>query len=171
MDALIPLLTFLSGAAAAWWLLARQRSRARARLVVYDGERLVVYVARLKDGHLLVPALGKDFKYPRSIVRLADNTSDTAAGDVYVMGVQAIALAQHDALEVGRQSIVFSSLFKSGGDLLRILQMAAVLVPIVAAVWSTLQVGGLQGAVNSLAVDVKLVREVVSKPLVTEAAP
>lgn len=85
---------------------------------------------------------------------------------VFVVTIDPLVLAEHEALERARRSILIGSLFKPGGDWMRWLQIAACVVPIAAAIWMTLSVGSLAAVVVQMRADVSVVRDVVSHPLV-----
>lgn len=87
---------------------------------------------------------------------------------LYLIAAEPVPLADHRALEKARRTIVLRALFSPGGDLLRYLQMAAVIVPLVFYFFVYSTVGQLQGSLNRVDGSLALVKDVVSKPLVVE---
>lgn len=89
---------------------------------------------------------------------------------LFVIAVEPLALVEHQTMERGRRTMVLGSMFKPGGDILRYLQFAAALVPLLASIWLTMQFASVQATLNQQASDLKVVKAVLSAPLVSVPA-
>lgn len=79
----------------------------------------------------------------KSWVVLSDDLVQIISGGRAVVCVAAPPLADHVALERARDQIALAAVFRSGGDLMRILQIAAVVVPVLASVYLAWVVSGI----------------------------
>jgi len=85
---------------------------------------------------------------------------------VYLVGIEYLALAEHKALEHARLSIVWSALFKPGGDLAQMLQIGALCIPLAVSIYLFMRFNDIFQAIEAQSVTIKLVEQVLSKPLV-----
>lgn len=79
----------------------------------------------------------------RSWVLLSDDLVQFISGGRAVVCIAAAPLADHVALERARDQIALAAVFRSGGDLMRILQIAAVVVPVLTSVYLAWVISGL----------------------------
>ena len=79
----------------------------------------------------------------RSWVVLSDDLVQFVSGGRAVVCASAPPLADHVALERARDQIALAAVFRSGGDLMRILQIASVVVPVLASIYLAWVVSGL----------------------------
>lgn len=86
----------------------------------------------------------------------------------YFAPVEQVALANHQALEAARKTIALKALFSGGGDLMRMLQIGALVIPLLAAIWLTMSFGEVRSSLNQQSADIKLVQEQLNKPLVVQ---
>lgn len=148
---------------ALFWYLSQRR---RAVLVIVDERGGVqAYRARRAPGGIAGRTLNGWHTYPADMVyREAAVTGVNMA--VYVAGAEYLPLANHDALEAGRHGIAFGAMFKSGGDLLRFIQMGAAAAVLGSVIWFSLSLGGVQSAMVAQAAQLQVVNETVAKGLV-----
>lgn len=129
-------------------------------LVIYDGRLFrVEKVIAVSEG---VESVASKKIYPASELQSVSMPDGTV---FHFFGVEHIALATHEALEAARLVMVPRMLFTSGGDLKRWLEYAALLIPLIAAIWLTLKVGDMQSSLNRLDANVQVVQKVLSSPL------
>lgn len=169
MSITVVFLGFFAGVIFAFWFVRFRHKRSKLYVVLYDGLAFRGYMG-VRDGAGIKCNTESGFiTYPFNVlVRVLINPISGLS--VYVGAMAGVPLAQHEALEIGRQGIAFSAMFKSGGDLLRWLQIGALVVPIGVAIWLTLQFGNVINTLNANTADLKVVRDVVSRPLVVAPA-
>jgi hypothetical protein len=167
MEPVLLIAVFVAGffAAGAWSRMrGRSGGKLSAWLVTWSGESLTVEPAKIVPEGVQLP--GRDVM-PAGVLRSYDLDSSTR---LYFAAVDAVALADHKTLERARRTIVLRALFSGGGDLLRYLQMAAVLVPLAVSIWLTMAFGGVEASLKAQAVDLGVMRETLEKPLVVQGA-
>lgn len=69
---------------------------------------------------------------------------------VYFMAAEKVALATHEALELGRETIDYSALYGGGGDLKGLLDMAVLIIPIVISLWFWMSYSATQSQVAQI---------------------
>lgn len=119
--------------------------RRRWVCLVYDGTTWLVTRARVGDHGIEVLKLGTWITLTSELVH--------DAGRYLIVAADAIPLADHVALEKARNHIALSAVFRSGGDLMRYLQIAAVVVPILVSLyigWSMSSYGQTLAQVQEL---------------------
>lgn len=138
-------------------------SRARSSNVK-PSYLLLWRLARWELSSCVVSDLGIDAGgtvYPLSAAQAVELPGLT----LYLVAIEPLALMMHQALERARASIVIGTLFKPGSDIYRVLQFAALIVPIVVAILFYFRVGDLQGQITRLQADIVVMKEILSKPL------
>lgn len=149
------------------YLFASWRAAAVPRkgmfLALYDGAVLHVSAAKRTDTEIV----GANHRLPVGLCQF----HQVGGIDFVFSGVEAVPLADHNAVMRARRSVVLSSLFKSNGDLLTYLLSFAVVCAIVFPWLSYGRAGDTNTAVLSLASDVALVKKVISEPLACSASP
>lgn len=131
-----------------WWRGRSARpSSGRGRLPLYlllhDGSGYQLYAAeRLANGSIRCDGA----EYPSSVARAVEDNAGLDAR-IYVVAAEPIALTQHRALEQHRAQVVKGYLFKTGGDMVQLLQYAAAAAVIAVAIFVFMSVSSLQGAV------------------------
>jgi len=101
--------------------------RRRWVCLVYDGSNWLVTRARVSDHGIEVLKLGSWITLTSELVY--------DAGRYLIVAIDSVALADHVALERARSQIALSAVFRSGGDLMRFLQLAAVIVPLLVSLY------------------------------------
>jgi hypothetical protein len=106
------------------------------RVLLFDGSLWREYRAKYTRE-------GLAYLSGKSWVVLSDDLVQITSGGRAVVCVAAPPLADHVALERARDQIALAAVFRSGGDLMRILQIAAVVVPVLASVYLAWVVSGI----------------------------
>jgi len=106
------------------------------RVLLFDGSNWREYRAKYTRE-------GLAYLSGKSWVVLSDDLVQITSGGRAVVCVSAPPLADHVALERARDQIALAAVFRSGGDLMRILQIAAVVVPVLASVYLAWVVSGI----------------------------
>lgn len=101
--------------------------RRRWVCFVYDGGVWIQTRARVGDHGIEVLRLASWITLTSELV--------TDLGRYLIVSIDAVPLADHVALEKARSHIALSAVFRSGGDLMRYLQIAAVVVPILVSLY------------------------------------
>jgi len=101
--------------------------RRRWVCLVWDGVSWITTRARVGDHGIEVLKLGTWVTLTSELVY--------DVGRYLVVAIDAVPLADHVALEKARNHIALSAVFRSGGDLMRYLQIAAVAVPILVSLY------------------------------------
>lgn len=120
--------------------------RRYTRVIVYDG-------MRWRDYPVVKSVNGLAYRANGSEIVLTDDLIAYAYGRTAVVCVESVPLADHVALETARKHIALSALFRSGGDLMRYLQMAAAALPVLVALYVAWVISGLtdtQASVQTL---------------------
>ena len=107
--------------------MIRKLFRKRWTAIVYDGNVWTVTRARVGDHGIEVRRLASWITLTSELV--------TDLGKYLIITIDAVPLADHVALEKARNHIALSAVFRSGGDLMRYLQIAAVVVPILVSLY------------------------------------
>lgn len=143
-----------------WWY-ARTAGSA-AYVLVYDGLDLKAGAGKVTSNGVKLGAA----EYPAGTytkVRSPD-------GRLFaVVGIEHIALVEHEALERMRFGLLLSSVFKPGGDWMEWLRIASVVATLGAALYVSSSVSSLWTVVNSQTVESKRMADILSKPLVVAA--
>jgi len=117
-----------------------------SRVVVYDG-------SRWRDYPTVRSVNGLAYRVNGAEVVLTDELISYAVGRTAIVCVDQIALADHVALETARKHIALSAIFRIGGDLMRYLQMAAAVLPVLVSLYVAWTVSGMvdyQASVQAL---------------------
>lgn len=77
---------------------------------------------------------------------------------VWHMAVDPVELANHEALERGRDTVALSHLFSGGGSMLGMLQTAALLVPLVVTLFFWMSFGSVSTQVAQIAAAVQEIK-------------
>lgn len=125
--------------------------RRRWRCLLYDGRQWVVTKARQGDA-------GIEFRYAGTWVTVTQEIVYDV-GRYLVVAVEPVALADHTALERARHQIALHALFESGGDMMRYLQIAAVVVPVLAAIYIAVTISSFQGYATEVTSLVNLLKD------------
>jgi hypothetical protein len=149
------------------WPRFSRRRAGFVRVVVYDGQVMTGYRGQLDAGGVTINSPTGKVTYPSTAARPVQ-VGIGRPDLVYIVGIESLALAEHTAMEFGRQGIVFGHLFRPGGDWTRYLHAAAVLVPLVVVIWIGTQFAAFQSSMVSQAAAIQHVSDVVSKPLVVD---
>jgi hypothetical protein len=88
---------------------------------------------------------------------------ELAGKRVYFMAADKVALATHEALELGRETIDYSALYGGGGDLKGLLEMATLVVPLVVSMWFWLSYSATQTQIGQVLNTVNELKEVLPK--------
>lgn len=156
---LVALAGVFVGFFAARVLASRARSsKSVTLLLVYDGATLNLYPARVTPEGV---SGGSDSELPHgSLYKLS-----VPGVVLYVSAIERVALADHALMRKARYSVALKALFRSGGDLLFYLQVAALLVPLLLSIsiWSSL--GNVNATMTAVRADMMVVRDAISKPL------
>lgn len=162
MDTSVLLLVAIGFAGAAFGFLLGKRSvpsSAGNFLLLYEGTRWEVHqVKRVAAG----VEVGKTI-YPEGAITplaLMDGLI------VYIAGIERVALADHEALERARRSVVLAEMFSGAGDIARTLQIASMAVPLLVALWMGFTVSGLGSQIASTQVGVQTVLTTMREGLV-----
>lgn len=129
-------------------------------ILVYDGARATLYACVATPIGIEVY---KDRTYPYGTFDAVLPLPGVSGRFLWVLGAEQIALATHEALERARPIALLGTVFKPGGDLLRYLQFAAVLVPIFVCILLFMQFGTVNATLNRTSADLAIVREIVAK--------
>lgn len=133
----------------------RKIFRKRWRCYVWDGKQWLQTRARV--GHD-----GIEFWYAHTWVTITQELV-WDLGRSLIVAVEPVVMADHVALERARHQIALHALFETGGDLMRYLQIAAVVVPLLAAVYMAFRLSAL----DDLATSVKaLITLLESSPII-----
>lgn len=138
------------------------RSRVgKCYLMVYDSRVLRVELVKLvPEG---VESIATKKVYPASellVTQMEDGTR------FYLFGADHVALSEHEALEAARLVMLPRMLFEAGGDMKRFLEYAALILPLAATIWLTLQIGSFQGSMNRMDASLQTLQKSVDTPKV-----
>lgn len=158
--------------------LSRRRARRRGhasssaplrpvRAVIWNGSDFRSYEAERDAAGVAAQTESGVIIYPFNVARCVE----VPEAQLYVIGVERLPLANHEALEIGRRAIVFQHLFKSGGDLLYLLQMLAAIIPIAVTIYLVLNFSGVQGRLADLGVQTLALKKTLEAPLTCTKAP
>ena len=125
--------------------------RRRWRCMLFDGRQWHVTKARQGDA-------GIEFRFGGTWVTITQEiVYDT--GKYLIVAVEPVALADHLALERVRHQIALRALFESGGDVMRYLQIGAVVVPVLAAIYVAVTVSSFQGYATEVSALMNLLKD------------
>jgi hypothetical protein len=113
------------------------------RVLIYDGKQWRQHKGRQRRDGLHVTINGTKTVFTDDLVSYRNIWSSLA-----VITIEAPQLSDHVALERARQQIALSSIFQSGGDLMRYLQIAAVVIPLISAIYTAVQIGSINDVVS-----------------------
>lgn len=159
MAQLIPVfLALVAGAVAGFAWRERKRQR-ESFLVLTNGKTVRVMRCEVGRGMFKV---ANDEIYPDAGAMVTYHGRDT----YYLLAVEPVALATHQALEALRPGIVAGSLFKPGGAFIELARTAAMVISLAVAlmVWSGM--GTIQGQIAVQTANVAELRRILDKPLV-----
>jgi len=157
MTTLVVLLSLGAGFLFASWLNVRKR-RGVHYAVVYNGTTWV-------GGLCQVVPEGISFDKVRYQAPLTWPIAIAPGVTVWIVPVERVALALHQQLEVARRTAKPTMLFKGGGDILFLMQLLSAMIPIAVCLYFVLSLGGLEGRITALAVEVAKANDVLSQPL------
>lgn len=154
--------------AVTWW---RGRSRGLVRrrpeiyVLLHDGvSTWLMPGQRLETGSISCGGA----EYPAGIARLVDDTIGLGS-PLYLVAVEPIALTKHRTLEQYRASVIKGALFKTGGDMVEMVRIAAACAVIACAIFVYMAVGSLNSTLVQQQAKIDKLDAVLSKPLVVEA--
>jgi len=157
---LIPILMALVAGAVAGFAWRERKRQRESFLVLTNGKTVKVKRCIASAG---VFKCANNEIYPDVDAMVTFLGRDT----YYLLAVEPVALATHQQLELVRPSIVVGSLFKPGGGLIEILRTLSIAVMIAVSVMVASSFGDLRGSISAQTLEVKLMREQLSKPLVS----
>jgi hypothetical protein len=150
-----------AGLAVGFWFGKRSGGARSAGnfLLLYEGTRWEVHQAKRVEAGVQVDKT----VYPEGVITPLRLGADCI---VYIAGIERVALADHEALERARLSVVLAEMFSGAGDIARTLQLAGVVVPLLVALWMGWTVAGLGGQIASTQVGVQSVLTTMKEGLV-----
>lgn len=151
-----------------WWYKRRVKvaaivEDARLYLLIHDGNSFVLHDAKRNNGCLVVDSI----EYPNSACRPVELSTDTRLM-VYVFASEAIALTTHQQLMKHRAAVIKGHLFKSGGDMSRLVNMVAAGTVLACAVFVYMSVGSLSSANVQQQVILERIDKWTQSPLVLQ---
>lgn len=165
---MIPFIIFclLAAAGASLWFRSRLKTRTKLSgdslyLLLYDGSAFVLHDAVRNDGCFIVAGI----EYPCSGCRPVE-LAIAARLNVYVFAAEAIALTTHQQLMRHRAAIVKGHLFKSGGDMARLVNFIAAGAVLACAVFVYMSVGSLNESNERQQVVLEQISKWTQSPLV-----
>lgn len=120
----------------------RKLLRKRWTCFLYDGRVWRKTKARMGDS-------GIEFRHAGTWVTITQEIT-YELGRVLIVAVEPVALSDHTALERARHQIALHALFESGGDMMRYLQIGAVVVPLLVAVYLSYKIAAVDDLVTSV---------------------
>lgn len=156
-----------AGAFGLWLLRRRAAARGlivdRLYLLIHDGNSYVLNDARRENGCFIV----NDVEYPCSVCRLVELATDTRI-HIYMFAAEPIALTIHQQMMRHRAAVIKGHLFKSGGDMARLVNFVAAGAVLACAVFVYMSVGSLNAANVSQQVILEKIDKWTQSPLVIQ---
>lgn len=165
MEWLYLVFAFASGVAFMYYFFLRSSKKKFAFLLIWDGTQFrgfpvkeVASGVQASDGVI----------YPAGVLQALDSAfqfvqcKDIA---IYFAAVEPVALANHRALEQARKTIALNKIFDGGGDMLRYLQISALIVPLIIVVMVYFSISGQAGTLARIEAQTIKANDVLSKPL------
>lgn len=130
-------------------------------VMFWDGTTLVAYPCKVTDVGI---ETADGTAWPRGMyqVREVDQVW------LYLVAAQPVPLADHRALEQARRTIALKALFTGGGELLRYLQIGALVIPIIVYLLLLSSFSAVQAQLNTVSANVQIVKTWTEKPLVVQ---
>lgn len=165
MNVVIILCVVIAGVFFSRWLKSRYINRGPepVYLMVYDGQSFVLHETERVDGSFIVDGV----EYPSSSCRPLEVDAKLRI-IVYVFAAEPIALTTHQQLMKHRAAIVKGHLFKSGGDMTRLVNMVAAGAVIACAIFVYMSVGSLQSSSVQQQVILEKIDKWTQSPLIIQ---
>lgn len=112
------------------------------RVLIYDGTQWRQHKGRQRRDGLHVSINGTKTVFTDDLIAYRNTWSSLA-----IITIESPQLSDHVALERARQQIALSAIFQSGGDLMRYLQIAAVVIPLISAIYTAVSISKVSDVV------------------------
>jgi hypothetical protein len=119
----------------------KQSSDAKLYLLIFDGQSWIMYETVRENGCFVVDGV----EYATSSCKSVE-WSSAGFGHLYVFAAEPIALTTHNQLMKHRAAVIKGHLFKSGGDMTRLVNMVAAGAVLACALFVYMSVSGLNSA-------------------------
>lgn len=152
-------LGLLAGLGLGYVLARRGRSLKSAWLLTFDGSGWLAEPATvLKSGNIRVGSVEHSIGLCRRVV-------SSASVQFFVLAAEPVPLADHRMLEQSRRAILTGALFRTGGDIMQLLQIGAVVAVIASSIYVYSSVASLHSAVARQQVVLEAVQKWTESPL------